>query len=102
MQFGGRYGFGSVSVRIRCICETALTVNDARCTNQLETANAQRITMNKWLFHQNGFTRTSFTATVTVISNFVEENVCVCVCVFYIVKAPSPGGFSNLMPNTTG
>ena len=26
MQFGGRYGFGSVSVRIRCICETALTV----------------------------------------------------------------------------
>ena len=23
MQFGGRYGFGSVSVRIRCICETA-------------------------------------------------------------------------------
>ena len=25
MQFGGRYGFGSVSVRIRCICETALT-----------------------------------------------------------------------------
>ena len=27
MQFGGRYGFGSVSVRIRCVCETALTVN---------------------------------------------------------------------------
>ena len=27
MQFGGRYGFGSVSVRIRCICETALTAN---------------------------------------------------------------------------
>ena len=25
MQFGGRYGFGLVSVRIRCICETALT-----------------------------------------------------------------------------
>ena len=24
MRFGGRYGFGSVSVRIRCICETAL------------------------------------------------------------------------------
>ena len=24
IQFGGRYGFGSVSVRIRCICETAL------------------------------------------------------------------------------
>ena len=26
MQFGGRYGFGSVSVRIRCICETALII----------------------------------------------------------------------------
>ena len=26
MQFGGRYGFGSVSVRIRCICETALSI----------------------------------------------------------------------------
>ena len=25
IQFGGRYGFGSVSVRIRCICETALS-----------------------------------------------------------------------------
>ena len=25
MQFGGRYGFGSVSVRIPCKCETALT-----------------------------------------------------------------------------
>ena len=24
MQFGGHYGFRSVSVRIRCICETAL------------------------------------------------------------------------------
>ena len=44
--------------------------------------------MNKWLFHQNGFTRTSLSATVTRVSNFVEENVCV-VC-FYIVKAPVP------------
>ena len=26
MQFGDRYGFGSVSVRIRCICETALII----------------------------------------------------------------------------
>ena len=42
--------------------------------------------MNKWLFHQNGFTRTSLSATVTQVSNFVEKNVCV-VC-FYIVKAP--------------
>ena len=49
------------------------TVNDAGCTNQLETANKQRI--NKWLFHQKGFTRTSLSATVTRVSNFVEENV---------------------------
>ena len=28
MQFGGRYGFGLVSVRIRCICETALNVTE--------------------------------------------------------------------------
>ena len=48
--------------------------------------------MNKWSFHQNGFTSTSLSATVTRVSNFVEENVCVtvwCVC-FYIVKAPVP------------
>ena len=38
--------------------------------------------MNKWLFHQNRFTRTSFSATVTRVSNFLEENVCLCVCVF--------------------
>ena len=55
--------------------------------------------MKTWLFHQNGFTRTSLSATVTRVSNFVEENVCVC---FYIVKAPRPGGFSQSMPNTTG
>ena len=35
--------------------------------------------MNKWLFHQNGFTRPSLSATVTRVSNFVEENVSVCV-----------------------
>ena len=35
--------------------------------------------MNKWLFHQNGFTRTSLSATVIRVSNIVEENVCVCV-----------------------
>ena len=45
--------------------------------------------MNKWLFHQNGLTRTSLSATVTRVSNFVEENVFV-VVFFYIVKAPSP------------
>ena len=31
--------------------------------------------MNKWLFHQNGFTKVSLSATVTQVSNFVEENV---------------------------
>ena len=31
--------------------------------------------MNKWLFHQNEFSRTSLSATVTRVSNFVEENV---------------------------
>ena len=35
--------------------------------------------MNKWLFNQNGFTRTRLSATVTRVSNFVEENVCVLV-----------------------
>ena len=30
--------------------------------------------MNKWLFYQNGFTRTSLSATVTRVTNFVEEN----------------------------
>ena len=44
--------------------------------------------MNKWLFHQNGFTKTSLSATITRVSNFVEKNVCVCVVCFYIVKAP--------------
>ena len=52
--------------------------------------------MYKWLFHQNGFTRTSLSATVTRVSKFVEENVCV--CVFYMVKAPRSGGFSHLLP----
>ena len=44
--------------------------------------------MNKWLFHQNEFTRISLSATVTRVSNFVEENVCV--GYFYIVKTPVP------------
>ena len=64
------------------------TVNDARCTNQLETANKQRIKkINKWLFHQNGFTRISLSATVVLVSNFVEENVCVW-CVFTSSRLP--------------
>ena len=66
------------------------TVNDARCTIQLEIANKKRIeTMNKWLFHQNGFTRTSLSATVTRVSNFVEENVCVW-CVFTSSRTAVP------------
>ena len=52
------------------------TVNDAGCTNQLETANKQRINNEQMvIFHHNGFTRTSLSATVTRVSNFVEENV---------------------------
>ena len=42
--------------------------------------------MNKWLFHQNGFTRTSLSATLTRVSNFVEENV----CVFFLHRQGSP------------
>ena len=74
------------------------TVNDARCTNQLETANKQRI--EQMLFHQNGFTRNSLSATVTRVSNFVEESS---VCgVLLHRQGPHLGGFSHLMPNTTG
>ena len=49
--------------------------------------------MNKWLFHQNGFTRTSLSARVTRVSNFVEEIVCVC-GVFLHRQGSRPGGFS--------
>ena len=31
--------------------------------------------MNKWLFYQNEFSRTSLSAIVTRLSNFVEKNV---------------------------
>ena len=31
--------------------------------------------MNKWLFHQNGFSGTSLLATVTRERNLIEENV---------------------------
>ena len=37
---------------------------------------------------QNGFTRTSLSATVTRVSNFVEENVCV--CLFTSSRLPVP------------
>ena len=53
--------------------------------------------MNKWLFHQNGITITSLSATVTRVSNFVEENVCVCV-VFLHRQGSRPGGFSHSLP----
>ena len=46
--------------------------------------------MNKWLFHQNGFTRTSLSATVTRVSNFVKENMCVCGVFLHRQKAPVP------------
>ena len=45
--------------------------------------------MNKWLFHQNRFTRTSLSATVTRVSNSVEENMCVW-CVFTSSRLPVP------------
>ena len=45
--------------------------------------------MNKWLFHQNGFTRNSLSAKVTRVSNFVDENVCVW-CVFTSSRLPVP------------
>ena len=43
--------------------------------------------MNKWLFHQNGFTRTSLSATVLRVSNFYEENVCL-LCFFTSSRLP--------------
>ena len=47
------------------------TVNDAGCTNQFETAKKQRI--KQWT---NGyFIKMDLSATVTGVSNFVEENV---------------------------
>ena len=51
--------------------------------------------MNKWLFHQNGFRRTSLSATVTRVSNFVEENVCVW-CVFTSSRLPVPSWCQSL------
>ena len=45
--------------------------------------------MNKWLFHQNGFTRTSLSATITGVSNFFEENMFL---FFLHCQGPPPGG----------
>ena len=55
--------------------------------------------MNKWLFHQNGFTRTSLSATVTRVSNLLKK---MCVWVVFFLHRPRPGGFSHSLPNTTG
>ena len=47
--------------------------------------------MNKWLFHQNGLTRTSLSATITRVSNFGEKNVCVLFFVFvFLHRQGSP------------
>ena len=43
--------------------------------------------MNRWLFHQNEFTRTSLSATVTGVSNFAEENVFL---LFTLSRLPFP------------
>ena len=53
--------------------------------------------MNKWLFHQNGFTRTSLSATVTRESNSVDENVCL--FVFLHRQGSRPDAFSHSLPN---
>ena len=45
--------------------------------------------MNKRLFYQNGFTRTSLSATVTRVSHFVEENMCVCGVFLHRQGSPS-------------
>ena len=47
--------------------------------------------MNKWLFHENGFTRTNLSATVTRVSNFVEENV-------YVWRVSTPVFTSSRLP----
>ena len=52
--------------------------------------------MNKLLFHQNEFTRTSFSATVTGVSNFVEENACFLFVLFFTwSRLIRPGAFSH-------
>ena len=43
--------------------------------------------MNKWLFHQNGFTRTSLSAKVTQVSNFSRKK---CACGVFLHRQGSP------------
>ena len=63
------------------------TVNEARCTNQLEKRINSSLNNEQMVIHQNGFTRISLSATVTRVSNFVEENVCVW-CAFTSSRLP--------------
>ena len=57
--------------------------------------------MNKWLLHQNGFTRTSLLATVTQISILLRKMG----SFFTSSRLPIPGAFSGTfshsMPNTS-
>ena len=55
--------------------------------------------MNKLLFHQNGFTRTSLSATLTQV--ILLRKMCVC-GVFLHRQGSCPSGFSHSMPNSTG
>ena len=57
--------------------------------------------MNKWLFHQNGSTGTSLSATLTRVSNFVEENMCVCGVFLHRQGSPSRW-IQSLNAQTTG
>ena len=57
------------------------TDNDARCTNQLETAKKEHINQ------MDGFTRTSLSATITRESNLFEENV---ILFLHCQCSPSP------------
>ena len=51
-------------------------VNDARCTNQFETVNEQHIKQSaNGYFIKMDLQELSLSATVTRVSNFVEENV---------------------------
>ena len=48
--------------------------------------NEQMVISSKWIYRISLSTRTSFSAKVTRVSNFVEENV----CVFFTSQGPVP------------
>ena len=51
-------------------------VNSARAVQiNLKQQIYSALNNEQWLFYENGFARTSLSATVTRVSNFVEENV---------------------------